>query len=89
MIVAVLAIVQIFGSSVFFVAGIMVPPLSDADGDFGWSVFEITAAISVYYLVQRYICADNRLFRRPIWRPAHDARRDRNVWVRHGFAGFY
>ena len=50
MIVAVLAIVQIFGSSVFFVAGIMVPPLSDADGDFGWSVFEITAAISVYYL---------------------------------------
>ena len=50
MIVAVLAIVQIFGSSVFFVAGIMVPPLSDADGDFRWSVFEITSAISVYYL---------------------------------------
>ena len=36
MIVAVLAIVQIFGSSVFFVAGIMVPPLSDSDGDFNW-----------------------------------------------------
>ena len=45
-----MAIVQIFGSSVFFVAGIMVPPLSDVEGDFGWSVFEITAAISVYYL---------------------------------------
>ena len=28
----------------------MVPPLSDVEGDFGWSVFEITAAISVYYL---------------------------------------
>ncbi len=49
-IVAVLAVVQIFGSSVFFVAGIMVPPLSDVDGDFGWSVFEITSAISLYYL---------------------------------------
>ena len=50
MIVVVLAIVQIFGSSVFFVAGIMVPPLSDPEGDFGWSVFQITSAISVYYL---------------------------------------
>jgi len=50
MIVAVLAVVQIFGSSVFFVAGIMVPPLSDPEGEFGWSVFQITSAISVYYL---------------------------------------
>ncbi len=49
-IVAVLAVVQIFGSSIFFVAGIMVPPLSDETGEFGWSVFQITAAISVYYL---------------------------------------
>lgn len=50
MIVAVLAVVQIFGGSIFFVAGIMVPPLSDPDGDFAWSVFQITSAISVYYL---------------------------------------
>ncbi|HAA94707.1 MAG TPA: hypothetical protein DCE26_03350 [Dehalococcoidia bacterium] len=49
-IVAVLAVVQIFGSSIFFVAGIMVPPLSDPQGDFRWSVFEITTAISVYYV---------------------------------------
>jgi MFS family permease len=50
MIVAVLAVVQIFGGSIFFVAGIMVPPLSDPDGDFAWSVFQVTSAISVYYL---------------------------------------
>ena len=51
-----LAVVQIFGGSVFFVAGIMVPPLSDPEGDFGWSVFQITSAISVYYLCSA-LCA--------------------------------
>jgi len=31
MIVAVLAIVQVFGSSVFMIAGVMVPPLTDPE----------------------------------------------------------
>ena len=48
-IVAVLAVVQVFGASIFMVAGIMVPPLSDVDGDFGWNVGIIGAAIAVYY----------------------------------------
>ncbi len=49
-IVAVLAVVQIFGSSIFFVAGVMVAPLSDEGGDFGWNVSIIGAGIAVYYL---------------------------------------
>ncbi len=48
--VAVLAVVQIFGSSIFFVAGIMLPPLSDETGEFRWGVGTIGAAIAVYYL---------------------------------------
>ena len=47
--VAVLAIVQVFGASIFMVAGIMVPPLTDAGGEFGWSVGVIGAAIALYY----------------------------------------
>ena len=31
-------------------AGIMVPPLSDVDGDFGWSMGTIGAVIASYYL---------------------------------------
>ena len=49
-IVGVLAVVEIFGSSIFFVAGIMVAPLSDQTGDFGWSVGIIGAAFAVYYV---------------------------------------
>ena len=49
-IVGVLAVVEIFGSSIFFVAGIMVAPLSDQSGDFGWSVGLIGAAFAVYYV---------------------------------------
>ena len=49
-IVAVLAVVQIFGGSIFFVAGIMVAPLSDQGGDFGWSVGTISVAFALYYL---------------------------------------
>ena len=49
-IVGVLATVEIFGGSIFFVAGIMVAPLSDQNGDFGWSVGIIGAAFAVYYL---------------------------------------
>ena len=49
-IVAVLAVVQVFGSSIFMVVGIMVPPLSDETGDFRWDTGTITAALAVYYL---------------------------------------
>jgi len=49
-IVGVLAVVQIFGSSIFMIAGIMVSPLSEETGDFGWSVGTIGAAFAVYYL---------------------------------------
>ena len=49
-IVGVLATVEIFGSSIFFVAGIMVAPLSEETGDFRWSVGIIGAAFAVYYL---------------------------------------
>ncbi|HIM38062.1 MAG TPA: MFS transporter [Dehalococcoidia bacterium] len=49
-IVGVLAVVQIFGSSIFFVAGVMVAPLSDENGGFGWNVGVIGAGIACYYL---------------------------------------
>ena len=49
-IVFILATVQIFGSSISMAAGIMVPPLSDTEGDFGWSLLTIGIAISSYYL---------------------------------------
>ena len=49
-VIAILATVQIFGSSISMAAGIMVPPLSDADGDFGWNLLTIGIAIASYYL---------------------------------------
>ncbi len=49
-IIGILATVQIFGSSISMAAGIMVPPLSDPDGDFGWSIFTVGAALATYYL---------------------------------------
>ncbi len=51
-IVGVLAVIQIFGSSIFMIGGIMVPPLSGpvAEGGFGWSIGVIGGAIAVYYL---------------------------------------
>ncbi len=49
-IVAVLAVVQIFGSSIFMVAGIMVPPLTDDEGAFRWSIGSLSVAIALYYV---------------------------------------
>ncbi|HIM63307.1 MAG: hypothetical protein DSY79_13945 [Chloroflexi bacterium] len=49
-IVVVLAIVQVFGSSVFMIAGVMVPPLTDADGAFGFGIGELSMAIGLYYV---------------------------------------
>lgn len=50
-ILTVLIIVQVIGQSISMSAGIMVPLLQDDEGRFGWSIFTIGAAISLYYLV--------------------------------------
>ena len=50
-IVAILAIVQILATSISMAAGILVPPLTDADGQFGWSVGTIVMGLATYYLV--------------------------------------
>ena len=49
-IVAILATVQIFASSISMVAGIMVPPLNDPTGDFRWDLGTIGVIIAAYYL---------------------------------------
>ena len=48
-IVALLAAVQIIGSSIGMAAGVIVAPLSDPEGGFGWSIGMIGAALMVYY----------------------------------------
>ena len=49
-IVGILAIVQIVDSSISFAAGVMVAPLSDSEGPFGWSVGIIGVAMAVFFL---------------------------------------
>ena len=48
-IVAILATVQIFASSISMAAGIMLPPLTDPDGMFGWNESLVTLGIATYY----------------------------------------
>jgi len=50
LIISILATVQIFASSISMAAGIMVPPLNEAEGDFGWSLGAIGVVIASYYL---------------------------------------
>ena len=50
-IVGILAIVMVIDSSISMAAGIMVAPLSDPEGQFGWSVGTIGAAMAVYYFI--------------------------------------
>ena len=50
LIIGILATVQIFASSISMAAGIMVPPLNDANGEFGWGMGIIGAAIASYYM---------------------------------------
>ena len=50
-IVGILAVVQIVDSSISMAAGIMVAPLSDPEGEFGWSVGTIGAAMAVYFFI--------------------------------------
>ncbi len=49
-IVGVLAVVQVFGSSVFMIAGVMVPPLTDPEGGFRWGIGSLSMAIGLYYV---------------------------------------
>ncbi|PKB71664.1 MAG: hypothetical protein BZY87_04120 [SAR202 cluster bacterium Io17-Chloro-G6] len=49
-VIGILATVQIFASSISMAAGIMVPPLNDSSGDFGWSLGTIGLVIASYYL---------------------------------------
>ena len=50
-ILAILVVVQVIGQAISMSAGIMVPLLRDEEGQFGWNIFTIGAAISLYYLV--------------------------------------
>ena len=51
LILTILIVVQVIGQSISMSAGIMVPLLSDGEGQFGWNIVTIGAAISLYYLV--------------------------------------
>ncbi len=48
-VIAILATVQIFASSISMAAGIMLPPLTDEDGAFGWNESLVTLGIACYY----------------------------------------
>src|SRR5215472_14940234 len=50
-IVGILVVVQVIGSAISQSAGIMVPPLRDPHGDFGWGIGTIGALMAVYYVV--------------------------------------
>ena len=49
-VIGILATVQIFASSISMAAGIMVPPLNDSEGAFGWSLGTIGVVIASYYM---------------------------------------
>ena len=49
-ILAILAIAQIVGQSISMAAGIMVAPLNNPDGGFGWNMGLIGMALATYYL---------------------------------------
>ena len=48
-IISILATVQIFASSISMAAGIMLPPLTDESGPFGWNESLVTLGIACYY----------------------------------------
>ena len=49
-IVVVLALVQVIGLSINFASGVLVQPLADPQGEFGFSLGDIGLSISLYYL---------------------------------------
>ncbi len=48
-IIGILATVQIFASSISMAAGIMLPPLTSSEGEFGWNQGLVTLGIAAYY----------------------------------------
>jgi len=50
-IVGILVVVQVIGSAISQSAGVMVTPLRDPHGDFGWGIGTIGALMAVYYVV--------------------------------------
>src|SRR5262249_34160624 len=50
-IVGILVVVQVIGSAISQSAGIIVTPLRDPHGDFGWGIGTIGVLLAVYYLV--------------------------------------
>jgi MFS family permease len=50
-IVGILVVVQVIGSAISQSAGIMVAPLRDPYGDFGWGIGTIGVLMAVYYVV--------------------------------------
>jgi MFS family permease len=50
-IVGILVVVQVIGSAISQSAGVMVAPLRDPHGPFGWGIGTIGAIMAVYYLV--------------------------------------
>src|SRR2546423_5119354 len=50
-IVGILVVVQVSGSAISQSAGVMVAPLRDPHGDFGWGIGTIGALLAVYYAV--------------------------------------
>ena len=48
-VVAILSVVEVVGASISLSAGVVVAPLSDPDGGFGWNIRLISAAIALYY----------------------------------------
>ena len=49
-ILTIIAVAQIVGQSISMAAGIMVAPLNDPDGGFGWNMGLIGAALATYYI---------------------------------------
>ncbi len=50
-IVGILVVVQVIGSAISQSAGVMVAPLRDPHGAFGWGIGTIGALMAVYYVV--------------------------------------
>src|SRR4029450_1394301 len=50
-IIGILVVVQVIGSAISQSAGVMVAPLRDPRGDFGWGIGTIGGLMAVYYLV--------------------------------------
>ena len=50
-IIGILVVVQVVGSAISQSAGVMVAPLRDPHGDFGWGIGTIGTLMAVYYVV--------------------------------------